>query len=163
MINFYESFIRGQATCEVMKEIDPCIEAAGKTALRLATPAGLSILIAVHPVAAPLAQEAKNLFAKSPTPQTQTVKSNVGDLVLTVQTAETQKPPFQQTPKPSYAPGLWNLIVGTTGATGDLVQTYIAYSPVERSLQKITIPNWPREESNLPNQPAPAFYGVRIV
>jgi len=165
MFNSYESFVCGQATCEVMNNLNPTFNAIEKAAGKLATPICLSVLVTVHPVAATFTEGVKSLFVnQAPTVRTLNVENSVDAnfLNLTIPTSEeATSTPFQgQKPKPSFVPGLSTF---TATTSGDTIQIYGYYSTVERSIQKINAPEWLHEESSLPNQPAPAYLGVRIV
>lgn len=165
MRNFYEAFIQGQATLEVMENFNPAFEVVEKSVAKLTKPIGLSIMIMVHPVAATLAEGVKSLFVnQAPTVRALAIENSVDANILSITEPageETRSSPFQgQKPKPSYIPGLSTL---TATTSGDTIQLYGYYSTVERSLQKISAPDWIHEASSLPNQPVPAFYGAKTV
>ena len=162
MQNFYEAFLQGRATFEVLDSCNPAFESVEKAASKLATPIGLSVMVMAYPVGATVAEAVKTIFAN----QTPAVKTLTGEnsftANLTVSTAEeTRSMPFRgQKPKPSYVPRLSTF---TTTGSGDTIHVYGYYSTVERSIQKISKPDWIHEEASLPNQPAPAFYGIKVV
>ena len=162
MHNFYEAFSQGQATLEVMDNLNPTFEAVEKSVRKLAAPVGLLVMVTAYPVGATVAEAVKNIFAnQTPAVKTLTIENSFTTNLTISRAEETRSMPFQgQKPKPSYAPGLSTF---TTTGSGDTIQVYGYYSTVERSIQKISKPNWIHEEASLPNRPAPAFYGARIV